>query len=47
MSTPPTIDVKAIFDQILPLITAFLSVFIAFYLIKMLMGTFKEIGAIA
>lgn len=41
MTTPP-IDVSAIINQILPLVTTFISLFIAFSLIKMLMTTFKE-----
>lgn len=43
MSTP-VIDIGAILNQILPLITTFISLFIAFSLIKMLMTTFKELG---
>jgi hypothetical protein len=44
VSTPVTVDITAIFNQILPLITTFLSMFIAIYFLKMLIGFFKELA---
>lgn len=41
MSTP-YVDVSAILNSILPVITSFLGIFIAFWLLKSLMGMLKE-----
>ena len=43
MSTP-YVDVQAILNSILPVVTSFLGIFIAFWLLKSLMSLIKEIG---
>jgi hypothetical protein len=44
--TTPTIDVQALINQIIPLISAFISIFMAVYMIKAFVGVFKEIGGV-
>jgi len=39
----PYVDVTAILNSILPVITSFLSIFIVFWLFKAMMGLFKEV----
>jgi len=40
----PTIDIQALINQIVPMISAFIGVFMAVYMIKAFVGIFKEIG---
>ena len=42
MSTP-YIDVTAILNSVIPVITSFLGIFVAFWLLKSLMGMLKEL----
>jgi hypothetical protein len=44
MSTPQAIDITAVIGQITPLITTFLSMFIAIWFLKTLIGFFKELA---
>jgi len=44
MSTPPTVDINAVISQITPLITTFLSLFVAIWFLKTLIGFFKELA---
>jgi hypothetical protein len=43
MSTPTTIDITAIFNQLMPLISLVLSVFVVILFVKMFGGFFKEL----
>jgi len=42
MSTP--IDITAVIQNIMPLVSTFLSLFIAIYFVKMIIGFFKELA---
>jgi hypothetical protein len=46
MSTP-SIDFTSLINQIIPLISAFISIFVAVYMIKAFVGIFKEMGGVA
>jgi len=43
MVSTPYIDMTAILNSIIPVITSFLGIFIAFWLLKSLMGMLKEL----
>ena len=45
--TSPYIDVQAIINQVLPMISAFIGLFLAMWMIKSFISVFKEIGAVA
>jgi hypothetical protein len=45
--TSPYIDVQAIVSQVLPMISAFISMFLVIWIFKSFLGVFKELRAVA
>ena len=46
MATTPYVDISQILNQILPLISAFLSMFMTIWMFKTFISMFKEVGEV-
>ncbi|MCS7365515.1 MAG: hypothetical protein NDF54_08775 [archaeon GB-1867-035] len=47
MAATPYVDISQLLNQILPLISAFLSMFMTIWLFKTFVSMFKEMGEVA